>query len=381
MASSLRSWLAHVGLSLSVVSASTGAVGAQLPEDLDELSGRALYDAACANCHGVGGHGVERALLGFEEEIPDFTDCDFAAREPDADWIAVAHEGGPVRGFSRMMPAFRGALTPGQLGRIVRYIRTLCTDPSWPRGELNLPRALLTEKAYPEDEWVVEVETSLEGEGAIGSVFVYEQRFGPRSQFEVSIPFRWREVPDPGGLPGVDRWVSGLGDVALGLKHAVYHNGESGTIFSVAGEVILPTGDESKGLGADGSALEAFLAFGQILPSDAFIQLQAGVEVPLYAGSANEIFGRMALGRGFSQGAWGRSWTPMIEVQAKRDLQTGAGTVLDLVPQVQVSLNTRQHVLASVGVMLPATGPAGRSARLVLYVLLDWFDGGFFEGW
>ena len=73
MASSLRSWLAHVRLSLSVVSASTGAVGAQLPEDLDELSGRALYDAACANCHGVGGHGVERVLLGFEEGIPDFT--------------------------------------------------------------------------------------------------------------------------------------------------------------------------------------------------------------------------------------------------------------------------------------------------------------------
>jgi len=71
----------------------------------------------------------------------------------------------------------------------------------------------------------------------------------------------------------------------------------------------------------------------------------------------------------------------MIEVQARRDLKAGAGTVLDLVPQVQVSLNTRQHVLASVGVMLPATGTTGRSARLVLYVLLDWFDGGFFEGW
>ena len=71
----------------------------------------------------------------------------------------------------------------------------------------------------------------------------------------------------------------------------------------------------------------------------------------------------------------------MIEVQAKRNLETGASTVLDLVPQVQVSLNRRQHVLASVGVMLPATGTTGRSARLVLYVLLDWFDGGFFEGW
>ena len=92
----------------------------------------------------------------------------------------------------------------------------------------------------------------------------------------------------------------------MGRKHAVDHNGESGTIFSVAGEVILPTGDESKGLGADGSALEAFLAFGQILPSDAFIQLQAGVEVRLYAGSANGKLGRNALGCGFSLGAGGR---------------------------------------------------------------------------
>ncbi len=71
----------------------------------------------------------------------------------------------------------------------------------------------------------------------------------------------------------------------------------------------------------------------------------------------------------------------MVEVAAKRDLADGAGTVLDVVPQVQFSLNTRQHVLASVGVLLPATRTTGRSARLLVYVLLDWFDGGFFEGW
>ena len=86
------------------------------------------------------GRGLDRSLLAFEEEIPDFTDCDFAAREPDGDWIAVAHEGGPVRGFSEMMPAFRGALTVEQLGRVMSYIRTLCTDARWPPGELNLPR-------------------------------------------------------------------------------------------------------------------------------------------------------------------------------------------------------------------------------------------------
>lgn len=85
---------------------------------MDALSGQSLYDASCANCHGLDGNGLEPALLAFEEELPDFTDCDFAAREPDGDWIAVAHEGGPVRGFSEMMPAFRGALDEEQLGRI-----------------------------------------------------------------------------------------------------------------------------------------------------------------------------------------------------------------------------------------------------------------------
>jgi hypothetical protein len=351
------------------------------PSDIDALPDGALYEAASATCHGTHGRGPEQVLLGFEEEVPDFTDCDFAAREPDADWIAVAHEGGPVRGFSEMMPAFRGALTAVQLGRVMRHIRTLCTDPNWPPGELNLPRALLTEKAYPEDEWVIEAGADLDGAGAIGSAFVYEQRFGPRSQIEVVIPFGWREMSDAGGVPDASRWVGGLGDVVVGVKHAAYHDGEAGRILALGGEVVLPTGDETKGLGQAGARLEAFLSYGQILPADAFVQLQTGLEAPMYDGSENEVFGRAVVGMSFTDGEWGRSWTPMLELQAKRDLESGARTVLDVAPQIQVSLNTRQHVLANVGVLLPLSELSGRSARLLVYVLLDWFDGGFFEGW
>ena len=356
-----------------------GALCAQVPDDLSQLTGEELYVASCAACHGADGSGLDRSLLGFEEAVPDFTDCDFSAREPDGDWVAVAHEGGPVRGFSEMMPAFRGALTPDQLQLVIDHIRTQCTDPNWPRGELNLPRGLVTEKAYPEDEWVVEAGVDLEGDGSLGSAFVYERRFGPRSQIEVKIPFGWHSVPGPGGAS--DEWVSGLGDVALGVKHALHHSVVSGTIFSLGGEVILPTGAESKGLGADGAAIEAFGSFGQILPADAFIQAQAGAEVPLYDGAANEVFGRVSFGRTFTEGAWGRSWTPMIEAQVKRDLEEGAPTRLDLIPQLQLSLNTRQHVLANIGLLVPATHRSGRSVRLLVYLLLDWFDGGFFEGW
>lgn len=357
-----------------------GDASGQVPDDLDTLSDRALYEAACAGCHGVDGRGAEPALLAFEEAMPDFTDCDFAAREPDADWIAVAHDGGPARGFSRMMPAFGEALTVEQLTRIMRYVRTLCTDPRWPRGELNLPRALLTEKAFPEDEWVIETDARLEGAGAVGSTFVYEQRFGPLSQVEVVIPFGWRETSDP-AVPGSTQWVGGLGDIVLGVKRTLYHSLEAGRIFALGAEVILPTGDEAKGLGAAGATLEAFASFGQILPGDAFFQAQAGGESPRFAGADDEVFGRALLGKTFTQGRWGRAWSPMIELQVRRDLRRGADTVLDIVPQLQVSLNTRQHVLGNIGVLLPATHTTGRSARLLMYVLLDWFDGGFFEGW
>lgn len=71
----------------------------------------------------------------------------------------------------------------------------------------------------------------------------------------------------------------------------------------------------------------------------------------------------------------------MLEVQARRTFTDGASTTIDLVPQMQVSLNTRQHVLGNIGLLVPTTSRSGRPVRLLVYVLLDWFDGGFFEGW
>jgi hypothetical protein len=369
--------LRSVTLTASVLALTGDAVRGQAPLQLEDLTDAELYGAACAGCHGGDGRGLDRALVAFEEPLPDFTDCDFAAREPDADWIAIAHQGGPVRGFSAMMPAFGAALTVEQIARIVAHIRTLCTEAAWPRGELNLPRALLTEKAFPEDEWVIESDADLGDQAAVLGQFVWEQRFGPRSQIEVVVPYGWVELPAGAGT----RWTSGLGDLVLGVKHAAYHDGDAGRIFALGGEVVLPTGDESKGLGGTGVKSEAFLSFGQALPADAFVQAQAGAEIALRRDGDREGFGRFVVGRTFTSGTWGRSWTPMVEVQAKRELEGGASTAVDVVPQLQVSLNTRQHVLASVGVLLPATETTGRSARLLAYLLLDWFDGGFFEGW
>ena len=75
-----------------------------------DADGSALYERACAACHGTDGQGRGAVDVGFDIPLPDFSDCAFASREPDADWFAVVHEGGPVRAFDRMMPAFGDAL-------------------------------------------------------------------------------------------------------------------------------------------------------------------------------------------------------------------------------------------------------------------------------
>ena len=32
---------------------------------------------------------------------------------------------------------------------VVETLRSFCKEPGWPRGEMNFPRALMTEKAFP----------------------------------------------------------------------------------------------------------------------------------------------------------------------------------------------------------------------------------------
>jgi len=351
------------------------ADGDSLAAAVDRKSGELLYLEACAACHGAGGRGTPQSQLGFETPMPDFTDCDFASREPDADWIAVAHQGGPTRGFSTDMPAFGEALSVEELQEVMNHVRTFCTDKNWPRGELNLPRPLVTEKAFPEDEAVLSSSIDLENEGGIMNKLVYEHRFGARNQLELVVPFGYLETPGGG-------WIGGnLGDVAVGVKRALWHNLESGSIFSVTGEVIMPTGEQSAGFGKGTVIFEPFISYGQFLPAGSFLQIQSGVEIPALQDKAeNEAFWRAALGTSLTQGRWGRVWSPMVEILGSTELEPGAPVHWDLVPQMQVTLNKRQHVMMNVGVRIPADDPS-RDTQLMVYILWDWFDGGFFEGW
>lgn len=373
--SDARSWFVPLALPALVVGClvlpSTPAV-AQMP-----TTPKGLYDIGCANCHGLDGAGVDRSRVAFDIPLPDFSDCSFAEREPDADWIAVAHQGGPVRGFDRTMPAYGEAFSQAQLQLIMDHIRVFCADKRWPRGELNLPRALVTEKAFPEDEAVWTVTANVEGKAKFVNEVLYEKRFGPRSMFEIVVPFGAADVEDPGG-----GWNAAVGDVGIGLKHTLMHDVDAGHILSVGGEVILPTGSADNGFSKDVTIFEPYFAYGQILPGATFLQMQAGFELSTDQDKRDhEAFWRAVYGGSFSQGQWGRTWSPMLELLGSVDLEEAARVHWDVVPQFQVSLNTRQHVLLNIGLRVPINDTGRRTTQLIVYVLWDWFDGGLLDGW
>jgi mono/diheme cytochrome c family protein len=343
-------------------------------------SGAAIYRGACASCHAADARGASRSQIGFDTALPDFTDCAFATREAKADWASIVHEGGPARGFSEIMPAFGDAFANDEIDRVVTYAKTFCDDDSWPQGELNLPRAQFTEKAFPEDEALLSTRATTRAPIEMAGKLILERRVGARSQLEAVVPFGARKR-DP-ATENRTGWAGGVGDIAFGAKHVLFWSGKSGTILSLGGEIALPTGNQADGFGKATLLFEPFLLFGQIIPHVGFVQFQGGAELPYSkTNAANEAYGRLAIGRSFTLGHYGALLSPMVEIVGAGEIGEGAKFDWDGVPEMQLTLSRRRHVRINGGYLVPLTSRAARAGEVVFYLMWDWFDGGLGEGW
>ena len=259
---------------------------------------------------------------------------------------------------------------------VIGYVRRLCTERGWPRGDLNFPRVFFTEKAFPENEAVLTTAIAGHPSGSIENQFLYEHRIGRRAQYEINVPLVLQH-----GDNGA--WSHGLGDVNVAIKYALVDSLQRGFIMSAGGEVTLPTGKEAQGLGGGVTIFEGFGMFGKALPRDGFLQFHAGFEVPANIDMANkEVYWRTAIGKTyFANHRWGRAWSPMVEVLGAKELISGVDAEWDVVPQLQVSLSGLQHVLVNLGVRVPVNERASRGSTVMMYLLWDWFDGGLFSNW
>lgn len=369
--------LLAVAISSASIASGIHAAGLRTvpPRAVAGETGEQIYRTTCVGCHGADGRGAEKTTVGFDVPLPDFTDCNFASREANPDWTAIVRDGGPVRGFPRIMPAFRDLLTPEQIKSVIGYLRHFCQDRRWPRGELNVPLASVTEKAFPEDEVILTGAVNTRGPASIENHAIVEKRFGARDQLELDVPFGF--VNRPGRS-----WAGGLGDLSVAEKHVFASSLASGRIVSALGGFVLPTGNESVGLGSGTTAFEAYLLGAQLLPARSFLQVQGGAEVPFDQSHANASAAwSAALGTTVPFSQITRIWSPMLEIAGTRELTSGAPVMWNVVPQFQISLSALQHVRASVGVDVPLTQRDSRSTQLRVYVLWDTFDGPLFSGW
>ncbi|HSW50686.1 MAG TPA: hypothetical protein VLH09_10955, partial [Bryobacteraceae bacterium] len=178
-------------------------------------------------------------------------------------------------------------------------------------------------------------------------------------------------------------WLGGVGDLVTGYKHVMLANLRTGSILSLAGEAVWPTGNAALGRGKGVTVFESFASFGQVLPKGGFLQFQSGVELPTHTDEVNRaVFWRTVLGKSLApDGGRGRLWSPMVELLADRELASGERVNWDIVPQFQVTINRRQHLRANIGIRLPVNDFGPRSTQILFYLLWDTFDGGILDGW
>jgi mono/diheme cytochrome c family protein len=81
-------------------------------------TGRALYNANCADCHGAGGRGDGKMAHELKKEPTDLTDADSLASTDSGLFHSISRGRRPMPGFEKMLSA-------DERWHIVNFVRTL----------------------------------------------------------------------------------------------------------------------------------------------------------------------------------------------------------------------------------------------------------------
>ncbi len=337
-------------------------------EDLNALPAPELYRRACAVCHGPDGRGYPggewRERTGLQTPPPDFTDPKFNSREPLEDWVAVIRDGGRALGLSPQMPSFGLALAEAKIRELARYLKSLGNDARYPPGELNFRRGHRTTKAFPEDELLLisTYERTRSGASVFQETFYYAHRVGPRYQWEVK------------GTPTFATGEAVRGEVEVGLKGVVAYDLARRWIFSVGLEPAFPIRSDEKW------SMTSYGTFGKALGEGWTLQTSLYLRWSPPEGAegwtlrwSGVVHGIVSSGR--------RGLLPALEWTVERGLHAGARTRVWFLPQAYVVLSRRGHVALSVGPEIPVRRDPDVRFRVRAFLLWDYADGPFWQGW
>lgn len=336
--------------------------------DDGSLSALDIYTDACASCHGIDGRGASEGTR-IDVPLPDFSDCNFITREGDGNWRYLLAHGGDGLGLSTQMPGFGDVLSEPQIQSVLDYIRAFCSDPRWPRGDLNFRRPIFTAKAFPEDEALLNQEFTKGRNGTRewSTELSLERRIGPRGQLEVAVPLAMHDVS--GGAS-----TGGIGDMTLAYKHVLYADLPSRTVVAAGLDLVLPTGDRHRGLGAGTVSFEPSLLGGKEWRGIVLQGQIAGVAPVDERRADRAVQYRVALSYPFSD--LRRAWVPTVEVEVLQNVTARQHHVF-VTPEIYKGLTKRGHIALAVGAQIPVAGDADPfDVRVVGFLLWDYLDGG-----
>ncbi|MCE5310827.1 MAG: cytochrome c [Acidobacteriales bacterium] len=111
----------------SVVVTALAALGMLYPACAEELSGKAIFERTCKNCHGPEGKGNPTVDSFWKMKIPRL-DSQYVQQKPDAELKKIITGGirkmEPVRMDAPTAP-HRAKLTDSQVDSVIAYVRIL----------------------------------------------------------------------------------------------------------------------------------------------------------------------------------------------------------------------------------------------------------------
>jgi len=262
-------------------------------------------------------------------------------------------------------------LTDDEIRAVVQFVRGFCGDPRYPSGDLNFPRPVFVEKAFPEDEAVLSYQYESASRALTSSwEAALEKRVGPRGDFEASLPVTLVDSDN-----GAD--TAGVGDIGLSYKHTLLADPEWRAIVSPRLAITFPTGKTAEGIGAGTTIFNPQLLSGGAL-GPFVLQTEISAELPVDSARADRQM-LYAFALQYRVGPDKKSAVVGMEFQQTQSLDSSAHADTVIGPEFYLPLSRRGHVALGVAAQLPIAGVRPYDWLFGSFLLWDFADGPFWS--